>query len=145
MIDVADHASLAHREPKNIAGQGRLLIVDDENVFAGSSQRLFSDEHEVTVVTSGRAAHERMCADERVHAIVCDHDAWMPGTSGLDLFAETEAESARTGRAHHFFDGRLASRRAQQFLETHRTSSSDWQAALQPAGTASCDTPTDRA
>jgi CheY-like chemotaxis protein len=116
MIDAADHTSLAHTEPKDIAGQGRLLIVDDEEVFAGSLQRLLSNEHEVTVVTSGRAALDRLCAGEQFDAIVSD--LMMPGTSGVDLHAELRRIAPEQAERIIFLTGGVVSRRAQQFLES---------------------------
>jgi CheY-like chemotaxis protein len=116
MIDAADHTSLAHGEPTDIAGQGRLLIVDDEEVFAGSLQRLLSNEHEVCVVTSGRAALDRLCAGEQFDAIVCD--LMMPGTSGVDLHTELRRSAPELADRIIFLTGGVVSRRAQQFLET---------------------------
>jgi CheY-like chemotaxis protein len=116
MIDAADHTSLAHTEPEDIAGQGRLLIVDDEEVFAGSLQRLLSNEHEVTVVASGRAALDRLCAGEQFDAIVSD--LMMPGTSGVDLHAELRRIAPEQAERIIFLTGGVVSRRAQQFLES---------------------------
>jgi CheY-like chemotaxis protein len=116
MTDAADPPSLAHGEPKNSAGQGRLLIVDDEEVFAGSLQRLLSSEHDVTVVTSGHAALDRLCAGEQFDAIVCD--LLMPGTSGLDLHGELRRIAPQQAERIIFLTGGVVSRRAQQFLES---------------------------
>jgi CheY-like chemotaxis protein len=63
MIDAATQTSLAHPDPNQ--AQGRVLIVDDEEVAAGSLQQLLSNEHDAAVVRSGRAALERLCAGER--------------------------------------------------------------------------------
>jgi CheY-like chemotaxis protein len=116
MIDAADRASPAHGEPEDIARQGRLLIVDDEEVFAGSLQRLLSSEHTVTVVTSGHAALDRLCAGERFDAIVCD--LLMPGTSGFDLHTELRRIAPDQAERIIFLTGGAVSRRAQQFLES---------------------------
>jgi len=116
MIDAADRASLARGEPENIAGPSQLLIVDDEEVFAGSLQRLLSSEHEVTVVTSGHAALDRLCAGDRFDAIVCD--LLMPGTSGFDLHRELTRIAPESAESIIFLTGGVVSRRAQQFLES---------------------------
>ena len=115
-MDTADHGSASQREPPDIAGQGRVLIVDDEAVFAGSLQRLLASEHEVTVLTSGRAALERLCAGERFDAIVCD--LVMPGTSGAELYAELARRAPDQAERIIFLTGGVFSRRAQQFLDT---------------------------
>jgi CheY-like chemotaxis protein len=116
MIDPADRGGPTHDEPEDIAGQGRLLIVDDEEVFAGSLQRLLSSEHAVTVVTSGHAALDRLCAGEQFDAIVCD--LLMPGTSGSDLHRELRRIAPEQAERIIFLTGGVVSRRAQQFLES---------------------------
>jgi CheY-like chemotaxis protein len=113
MIDAADRP---HGKPNDIARQGRLLIVDDEEVFAGSLQRLLSSEHDVTVVTSGHAALDRLRAGEQYHAIVCD--LLMPGLSGLDLHVELRRIAPQQAERIIFLTGGVVSRRAQQFLES---------------------------
>jgi len=115
MIDAADHTSLAHSEPTDIAGQGRVLIVDDEEVFAGSLQRLLSSEHEVTVLTSGHAALDRLRGGEQFDAIVCD--LLMPRTSGFDLHTELRRIAPEQAERIIFLTGGVVSLRAQQFLE----------------------------
>jgi len=116
MIDTADPAGRESRETQDLAGHGRVLIIDDEAVFAGSLERLLSSEHEVTAVTSGRAALERLCAGERFDAIVCD--LVMPGTSGAELHAELTRRAPDQAERMIFLTGGVFSRRAQQFLES---------------------------
>jgi CheY-like chemotaxis protein len=111
-----DPTSHESREPAALVEQGRLLIVDDEAVFAGSLQRLLASEHDVTVLTSGRAALERLCAGERFDAIVCD--LVMPGTSGAELHAELTRRVPDQAQRMIFLTGGAVSRRAQQFLES---------------------------
>ena len=113
MIDAADRP---HGAPNDIARQGRLLIVDDEEVFAGSLQRLLSSEHDVTVVTSGHAALDRLCAGEQFDVIVCD--LLMPGTSGFDLHGELRRIAPEQAERIIFLTGGVVSQRAQQFLES---------------------------
>ena len=130
MFDASDPASLVQDATGDFAGRARLLIVDDEEVFAGSLQRLLSDEHDVTVVTSGRAALELLCAGEApgtepiapgmmpiaFEAIVCD--LMMPDISGLDLHTELRRRAPELAERIIFLTGGAVSRRAQQFLET---------------------------
>lgn len=116
MIDAADRANRTRGEPTDIVGRGRLLIVDDEEVFAGSLQRLLSSDHEVTVATSGDAALDRLCAGEQFDAIVCD--LVMPGTSGFELHTELRRIAPELAERIIFLTGGVVSRRAQQFLET---------------------------
>src|SRR5262249_3455689 len=102
-------------EPGELARQGRLLIIDDEAVFAGSLQRYLSSEHDVTVATSGRAALDRVCAGERFDAIVCD--LMMPGTSGVELHAELARLAPELADRMIFLTGGVCSRRTQAFLD----------------------------
>lgn len=116
MIDAADRANRTRGEPTDIVGRGRLLIVDDEEVFAGSLQRLLSSDHEVTVATSGHAALDRLCSGEQFDAIVCD--LVMPGTSGFELHTELRRIAPELAERIIFLTGGVVSRRAQQFLES---------------------------
>src|SRR6185369_5541599 len=71
--------------------RGRLLIIDDEVVFSGSLRRLFSNEHDVTVINHGRAALDQLRAGQRI--------------------APDQAESMI------FLTGGVFSEKAQQFLD----------------------------
>lgn len=115
MVDAADRATVAPREPHDVA-QGRLLIIDDQEVFAGSLQRLLSSEHDVTVLTSARAALDRLSAGEQFDAILCD--LMMPGTSGVDLHTELVKSAPEQADRIIFLTGGGVSRRAQQFLDS---------------------------
>ena len=66
--------------------RGRVLIVDDEVVFANSLRRMLSREHDVTVANSGRAALELLRAGERFDVILCD--LMMPEITGMDVHAQ---------------------------------------------------------
>ncbi len=64
--------------------RGRVLIVDDEAIFAGSLRRLLGREHDCEVAHDGNDALARMRAGERYDAIVSD--LMMPGLGGIELF-----------------------------------------------------------
>jgi DNA-binding response OmpR family regulator len=85
-----------------------MIDAPDEEVFAGSLQRLLFNGYDATVVTSGRAALEQLCAGE----------APGKGMSALDLHTELRRRAPETAERIIFLTGGAVSRRAQQFLET---------------------------
>jgi PAS domain S-box-containing protein len=101
--------------PEDTPRRGKLLIVDDEVLFAGSLRRLFSNEHDVTVENSGRDALDRLSAGDRFDAILCD--LMMPEISGVELYAELLRIVPEQAHCMIFLTGGAFSRNAQQFLE----------------------------
>jgi CheY-like chemotaxis protein len=95
--------------------RGRLLIIDDEVVFSGSLRRLFSNEHEVTVVNRGRDALDQLRAGERYHAILCD--LVMPEVTGIELYLELQRLAPDQAERMIFLTGGAFSEKSQQFLD----------------------------
>jgi PAS domain S-box-containing protein len=102
-------------QPEPFERRGRMLLVDDEVMFAGSLRRLFSGEHDVTVVSSGRHALDRITAGERFDVILCD--LMMPEINGVELHAELRRVAPDQADGMIFLTGGAFSRSAQQFLE----------------------------
>jgi PAS domain S-box-containing protein len=102
--------------PAPPARRGRMLLVDDEVMFAGSLRRLFSGEHDVTVVSSGRHALDRLAAGQRFDVILCD--LMMPEISGVELHAELRRIAPDQADGMIFLTGGAFSRSSQQFLES---------------------------
>ncbi|MEO6771688.1 MAG: ATP-binding protein [Kofleriaceae bacterium] len=69
--------------------RGRVLIVDNEVIFASSLRRLLARAHEVEVAHDGKEAFARIVAGERYDAIVSD--LMMPGMGGAELFTKVAA------------------------------------------------------
>jgi len=69
--------------------RGRVLIVDDEVIFANSLRRLLGRDHEVDVAHDGKEALARIAAGERYDAVVSD--LMMPGMGGVELFMKVSA------------------------------------------------------
>jgi CheY-like chemotaxis protein len=69
--------------PVAVTDRGRVLVVDDEVLFANALSRLLTAEHEVTVVHDGRRALDVFEAGARFDAILCD--VTMPEMSGAEL------------------------------------------------------------
>ncbi len=64
---------------------GRVLVVDDETLVGTTIRRVLRD-HEVTVVTTGKDALERIFSGATFDVILCD--LMMPEMTGMDLHAE---------------------------------------------------------
>jgi CheY-like chemotaxis protein len=62
-----------------------VLIVDDEITYATSLKRVLSNEHEVTIVASGREAFALVETGAHIDAILCD--LMMPEMTGPELHA----------------------------------------------------------
>lgn len=95
--------------------RGRLLIIDDEVVFSGSLRRLFSNEHDVTVINHGRAALDQLRAGQRYDAILCD--LVMPEVTGIELHLELQRIAPDQAESMIFLTGGVFSEKAQQFLD----------------------------
>lgn len=95
--------------------RGRLLIVDDEVVFSGSLRRLFSNEHDVTVVNRGSEALGRLRAGERFDAILCD--LLMPEVTGVELYTELRQIAPDQADCMIFLTGGAFSESSQRFLD----------------------------
>lgn len=93
----------------------KVLIVDDEVVFATALRRLLSrDNHLITIVHDGKDALTRIAAGERFDAIVCD--LMMPGMSGMELHAQLLAQVPEQAARMIFLTGGAFSASAKQFL-----------------------------
>lgn len=97
------------------ARRGRLLIIDDEVVFSGSLRRLFSNEHDVTVINRGREALDQLCAGRRYDAILCD--LVMPEVTGIELYLELQRIAPDQAECMIFLTGGAFSEKSQQFLD----------------------------
>lgn len=104
-------APTAHGEPR----RGRLLIVDDEVLFASSLRRMFSNEHEVSVVHCASDAIGMLRAGIRFDAILCDLQ--MPEITGMELYQELRRFAPEQAECMIFLTGDAFSERAQHFLD----------------------------
>ena len=103
-------------QPKTEAvRRGSVLIVDDDVLFTNSLRRLFTAEHEVTVINDGRIALERLRAGQRFDVILCD--LMMPELTGAELHAALRELSPALADQVIFITGGAFSPASQQFLE----------------------------
>jgi CheY-like chemotaxis protein len=94
----------------------RLLIVEDEIVFAHALRRLLQrDKHSITIVHEGKEALARAESGERFDVIVCD--LMMPAMSGMELHAKLSVIAPDQAARVIFLTGGAFSPMAKQFLE----------------------------
>ena len=76
------------------AGPRRVLVADDEPHIGRILQlKLETGPYEVVLVGDGRAALERLRAEERIDVVLLD--IMMPHLSGLDVLAEIRSDPRR--------------------------------------------------
>jgi PAS domain S-box-containing protein len=95
--------------------RGRLLVVDDDELVAGALRRVLGREHDVTLVTSGRAALDYLASGAPVDAILCD--LMMPEVTGMDVHEELSRLSPRKAERMIFLTGGAFTARAREFLD----------------------------
>jgi signal transduction histidine kinase len=97
------------------ARRGRLLIVDDEVMFAKAVARSLRDEHDVAVAASAGDALARVRAGERYDVIVCD--LMMPQMTGMELHAEVVRVAPEQAARIVFVTGGAFTAGARAFLD----------------------------
>jgi two-component system, cell cycle sensor histidine kinase and response regulator CckA len=103
--------------PPLAARDRRLLLVDDDILVARSIVRLL-DEHDVEVVTSGKAALRRLLEHGPAFDLIfCD--LMMPDMTGMDLFEEIERSRPLLAERFVFISGGGVTDRCRQFIENH--------------------------
>ncbi|WPB76833.1 ATP-binding protein [Archangium violaceum] len=96
-----------------ITQRGRVLIVDDEPAVGRALRRILR-EHEVELATSGRQALEKLSADNRFHAVLCD--VMMPDLGGKDLYEAIQQGGSGLERRFVFVSGGAFTQGARDFL-----------------------------
>ncbi len=94
--------------------RGRVMLIDDEVLFANSLRRLLAHEHEVTVVNNGRDAIARFRDGEQFDVIICD--LMMPDVTGADVFRTLEDIAPAQAERVIFLTGGAFSPTSQEFL-----------------------------
>ncbi len=107
--------------PQNAAPprRGKVLIVDDEVVFATSLRRLIARDHEAIVMNRGRDVLDQIRAGVRYDAILCD--LMMPELTGMELHAQLLELAPDQADRMIFVTGGAFTETAQRFLERLRT------------------------
>ena len=97
--------------------RGRVLVVDDEPLVGMAVRRAIGGDHDVEVVTSARAALERLGA-ERFDAVVCD--LLMPEMTGMDLLEAVSERFPEIAERMLFVTGGAFTPAARRFVEENR-------------------------
>lgn len=98
------------------AAATKVLIIDDEVVFAHALRRLLGrDHHRITIVHTGHEALARLAAGERFDVILCD--LMMPAMSGMEVHQKVVALAPEQAARMIFLTGGAFSPLAKQFLE----------------------------
>jgi signal transduction histidine kinase len=95
--------------------RGRLLIVDDEVLFAKAVARSIAHEHDVELAGSAGEALERLRAGQRFDVIICD--LMMPQMTGMELHAEVVRLAPEQAARIVFVTGGASTEGARAFLE----------------------------
>jgi PAS domain S-box-containing protein len=102
-------------QPAAARHRARILVVDDEPSMGLSIRRALAPEHEVTAVTSARAALERLEHGESFDLIISD--LMMPEMTGMDLFAELARVAPSLAERTIFLTGGAFTPKAREFLD----------------------------
>jgi CheY-like chemotaxis protein len=97
------------------ARRHRVMIVDDDPRVAQAIARMLHREHDLTVVSCGAEALERVTAGERFDAIVTD--VMMPNMTGVELFDRLEHEAPDQAVRVIFLTGGVFTPQTQTRLE----------------------------
>ena len=97
------------------AVRGRLLVVDDEEALGRALGRSLSAHHDVTVLTSGEEALQRVAKSEWFDVILMD--VMMPQMSGMELYERMRALRPEQAERVVFVTGGAFSVAAREFLE----------------------------
>jgi signal transduction histidine kinase/CheY-like chemotaxis protein len=99
--------------PADIARR-RILVVDDEPLVGTAIRRSLAVQHDVTVLTSAREAHELIARGERFDAIVCD--LMMPEMTGMEFHDGLAAAAPDQAARIVFMTGGAFTANAREFL-----------------------------
>ena len=97
------------------ARRGRLLIVDDEVMFAKAMARSLASEHDVEIAASAGDALARVQAGGRYDVIICD--LMMPQMTGMELHAELARVAPEQAARIVFVTGGAFTAGARAFLD----------------------------
>jgi CheY-like chemotaxis protein len=100
------------------ARRGRILVVDDEPMMGSVVRRMLSSEHDVTTLTSARAAQDLIAAGERFDVILTD--LMMPEITGMDLYETLVKLAPEQADRIVFMTGGAFTARARDFLNKVR-------------------------
>jgi nitrogen-specific signal transduction histidine kinase/CheY-like chemotaxis protein len=99
--------------------RGSILIVDDDPLVGNSLRRVLHQHHEITVVSNGKLAIERIRSGQHFDLVLCD--LMMPEMSGMVLYSELSEIAPKLSEKIIFITGGAFTPEANRFLEEHHT------------------------
>jgi CheY-like chemotaxis protein len=94
----------------------RALVVDDDPLVGEALARALESEADVTVVTDGHVAMDRLEAGERWDVIFCD--LMMPGFSGMDMYSDALKRAPDAAGCFVFITAGAFTARGRAFVES---------------------------
>jgi signal transduction histidine kinase len=98
--------------------RAKILVVDDDGLVAAALARVLSAEHDVTTLTSGREAYDRLIRRESFDIVICD--LLMPELTGMALYDALMEEAPDVAGRMVFMTGGAFTPGAREFLERVR-------------------------
>jgi len=95
--------------------RGRVLLVDDDEALGRAVARALGAEHDVTVLSSARAALDHIAAGERFDVILCD--MMMPVVTGMDFYKALRERVTDQADRIIFLTGGAFTVSAREFLD----------------------------
>jgi CheY-like chemotaxis protein len=96
------------------ATRARVLVIDDEVAIANTLRELLEPENEVTAVTSGADAIDRVRGGSQYDVVLCD--LMMPQMSGMEVYDRLRATAPGLEERVVFMTGGAFTSRAAEFL-----------------------------
>ncbi|MFV8754080.1 response regulator [Nannocystaceae bacterium ST9] len=114
--DAVDRAAAprAKKQAESTLPRAKILVIDDE-VNIGQSLARSLEDHDVTLVTSGREAIDRLDAGAQFDLVFCD--VMMPELTGRDVFEHIERNHPAYLKKIVFMTGGAFTERAAEFVE----------------------------
>jgi signal transduction histidine kinase len=97
------------------AERARILVIDDESSVVSVVQRILSDRHDITGVTSGKEALALIDAGQTFDVLLCD--VMMPEMTGMDVHEALRAKHPALAERMVFMSGGVFTQRARLFLD----------------------------
>lgn len=105
--------------PRMTTGRrGHILVVDDDRMLGTAVRRTLSSEHDVSVVSSGRAAIQLVLSGLSFDVILCD--LMMPDVTGMEVDRELRQFAPEQAERVLYMTGGAFTVGAREFLESIR-------------------------
>ena len=106
---------VASKAPPMADASRRVLVVDDEPLIGKAVKRILGSAHQVTAVTSGRAALELLNGGQTFDVILCD--LMMPEMTGIELYQHLLEHRPADANGMVFVTGGAFTEQAREFLD----------------------------